>query len=125
MPEIRETYLYVWELEKAYLLGWDLVSSIPGNNIPALGRRYFSDIDGVQTSNKKNIRKIHAELCYAAAERWQHSYTPEELVITEFDELSGGVSAGFLDEIWAAFSSGVTDSIRAELERLTDEDYGL
>lgn len=113
-------------LAKAYKTGWNHGHGIACHNVPKLGDKIDPTVDYVgldKIVTKDNIREYHELLCYAA-EQNSRSYTPFEFVAHEFNSY-GNDGDVVSEELWEAFDQGLTDSIHADLQEYTDEDYGI
>ena len=105
-------------LEDAYRRGWNHGHGIACHNVPTLGERIFTDSMGRVTVDAENIREVHADACYAAADN-SRSYSPFEFTAHEFNESDDS------EELWEAFEAGTNDAIQADLAEYDDDDYGI
>ncbi len=122
MPNYPSTIPHPWIgddlLADAYRRGWNHGHGIACHNVPDIGARLWVDDLGRVTVDEDNIREVHQSLCFSA-EANLRSYSPFEFTAHEFNE------SEFHEDLWAAFESGATDAIFADLAEYTDEDYGI
>lgn len=99
-------------LERAYRLGWNHGHGIACHTTPSIGDSIDRSIDYVglgKTVTAENIAEYHELLCFAA-ESSSREYSPFEFIAHEFNESDDA------NELWEAFESGVSDSIRFDLK---------
>lgn len=112
-------------LADAYRLGWNHGHGIACHNVPRLGETYWTDANGRQTADADNIRDLHQDLCFAAADN-ARSYSPFEFTAHAFNEAGeGDDDHPGSDELWEAFEAGECEAILADLATYDDDDYGL
>jgi hypothetical protein len=141
-------------LSNAYRKGWQQGHGIACFNVPSIGEKVFSESLGRILVTSENIREVHEDLCYQAANN-SRSYSPFEFIANEFNNYSDGgwfiMSSGeepigpfetkeeaereangeevaelpSADEMWEAFERGVSDSITNDLSSYTDEFYEI
>jgi hypothetical protein len=99
------------DLKRAYLRGWNLGHGVARHYVPRLGETYWTPRNGRVTATAENIRDVHLELCFAAAEN-SRSYPPFEF-------------KACAEVLWAAFEQGTATPIHADLREYTDDDYGI
>ncbi len=105
-------------LVDAYKRGWSHGHGIACHNVPTMGAKLFSESLGRVTVDAENIREVHQDACYSAADN-ARCYSPFEFTANEFNE------SEYADDLWEAFEAGTGDAISADLEEYTDEDYGI
>jgi hypothetical protein len=99
-------------LERAYRLGWNHGHGIACHNTPSIGDSIDRSIDWIglgKVVTAENIAEYHECICYAA-EINSREYSPFEFIAHEFNESDDA------NELWEAFESGVSDSIRNDLK---------
>jgi len=110
--QIPTAYAADSALERAYRLGWNHGHGIACHNVPSIGDSIDRSIDWVglgKTVTAENITEYHECLCFAA-ESGSREYSPFEFTAHEFNESDDA------NELWEAFESGVSDSIRFDLK---------
>lgn len=113
------------EIESAYRRGWNHGHGIACHNVPTLGDKLFTESMGRVTVDAENIRDVHQDACFSAAEN-SRSYSPFEFTAKEFNDAGEGDDENPpSDDLWEAFEAGTTDAIFADLAEYTDEDYGI
>jgi hypothetical protein len=112
-------------LSAAYRRGWNRGHGIACHNVPELGAKLFSDSLGRVTVDAENIREVHQDACFAS-EMNSRDFSPFEFLAHELNGLGEGTEdSPSSDKAWAAYEEGVADSIFADLETYSDEDYGI
>jgi hypothetical protein len=115
IPEAYQTD----KLEDAYRRGWNHGHGIACHNVPTIGEKLFSESLGRVVVDAENIREVHQDNCFAAADN-SKCYSPFEFTAYEFNS-----DEDDSESLWEAFEAGTADSIFADLAEYTDNDYGL
>lgn len=105
--------------DEAYNMGRNHGHGFACHNVPKLGDKLWLDDMGRVTVDADNIREVHQSLCFAA-ETNSRCYSPFEFTAHEFNQQEENS-----DELWQAFDEGIADAIFKDLEKYTDEDYGI
>jgi len=79
-------------LADAYRLGWNHGHGIACHNVPELGAKLWTDSLGRVTVDADNIRDVHQDACFAAADN-ARCYSPFEFTAKAFNDHGEG---GFL-----------------------------
>lgn len=112
-------------LADAYATGWNHGHGIACHNVPTIGETIRTDSLGRVTIDAENIRDVHQDFCYQAADN-SKSYSPFEFTAHAFNEAGEGDDDNpSSEELWEAFEEGVSDAIAADLATYTDADYGI
>ena len=104
--------------QSAYEAGFNHGHGIACHNVPTLGERIWTETMGHVTVDAENIREVHQDACYEAADN-ARQYSPFEFTAHEFNESEDS------EALWEAFEQGTADAIAADLSTYTDEDYGI
>ncbi len=119
------------KLKDAYQRGWNHGHGFACQNVPTIGKTYWTEGEGRVKCDAENIRDVHASLCYAA-ESNSRQFSPFEFTAYEFNSAETDEDGnwnpdleGASEELWAAFDAGISDSISADLATYTDADYDI
>jgi hypothetical protein len=125
MKEIPESYKESEILSTAYRMGWNHGHGIACHNVPRLGKNVFSENLGRVTATEDNIRELHEDQCFAAADHGR-DFSPFEFQAKYLNDLGeGDEDSPSSEEAWEAFEEGTRDAIFADLSEYDDEDYGI
>lgn len=88
-PETVPAEFTAEDTQSAYRRGWNHGHGIARHNMPSLGDKVYSDSLGRVTVDAENIREVHADNCYQAADN-SRSYSPFEFTAKEFNDCGEG-----------------------------------
>lgn len=117
--EVPSVYATSPETERAYLMGRNHGHGIACHNVPSIGDSICRSIDWIglgKTVTEENAKEYHEALCFAA-ESGSREYSPFEFIASELNQMISS------DDLWCAFEAGVSDSIHADLQSYSIEDY--